>query len=98
MASEAPPDTLQDVQESLLEFPCKFPIKAMGRDENEFAALATRIILTHAEIYADEAITSNASGSGKFVSVTVTIEATSKAQLDRIYQALTDCEQVLVAL
>ena len=98
MVSEAPPDTLQDVQESLLEFPCKFPIKAMGRDENEFAALATRIILTHAEIYPDEAITSNASGSGKFVSVTVTIEATSKAQLDRIYQALTDCEQVLVAL
>lgn len=98
MASEAPPDTLQDVQESLLEFPCKFPIKAMGRDENEFAALATKIILTHAEIYPDEVITYNASGSGKFVSVTVTIEATSKAQLDRIYQALTDCEQVLVAL
>lgn len=98
MASEAPPDTLQDVQESLLDFPCKFPIKAMGRNENEFVALATKIILTHAEIYPDEATTSNTSGSGKFVSVTVTIEATSKAQLDRIYQALTDCEQVLVAL
>ncbi len=98
MASEQPPDTLQDVQESLLEFPCKFPIKAMGRDENGFEALAIRIILTHAEIYQDEAITTNPSGSGKYVSVTVTIQATSKAQLDSIYQDLSDCEQVLVAL
>lgn len=92
------PDTLQDVQESLLEFPCKFPIKAMGRSEPGFETLVTEIILRHAEIYADEETKTNPSGSGNFVSVTVTIEATSKAQLDSIYQDLTDCEQVLVAL
>ena len=98
MATQAPPDTNADVQESLLEFPCKFPIKAMGRKEGGFEALVTKLILEHAEIYADEKTTVNASGGGNFISVTVTIEATSKAQLDCIYQSLTDCEQVLVAL
>ena len=98
MATQAPPDTNADVQESLLEFPCRFPIKAMGRSDAGFEQLATNIILTHAEIYADEKITSNPSGSGNFISITVVINAKSKAQLDRIYQDLTDCEQVLVAL
>ncbi len=98
MASNETTDTLQDVQETLLKFPCKFPIKVMGRADIDFEDLITKIILRHAESYADEATTSNSSGSGNFVSVTVTIEATSKAQLDSIYQDLTDCEQVLVAL
>lgn len=85
-------------EETLLEFPCKFPVKAMGRFEEGFEALVTKIILTHAEMYAGEPVTSNSSGSGKYISVTVVIEALSKPQLDSIYQDLTDCEQVLIAL
>ena len=100
MASSIPPegDTNTSQEETLLEFPCKFPVKAMGRSEDGFEALVTEIILTHAKIYVGERVTTNPSGSGNFVSVTVTIEAQSKAQLDRIYQDLTGCEQVLVAL
>ena len=51
-----------------------------------------------AELFAGEPVTVHPSSSGNYLSVTVTIEAASKAQLDRIYQDLTDCEQVLVAL
>jgi hypothetical protein len=98
MASKTFPETDSNQPETLLEFPCKFPVKAMGRGEDGFEALVTKIILTHAEIYIGEQITINPSASGKFISVTVTIEAQSKAQLDRIYQDLTSCEQVLVAL
>ena len=103
MASRYPPEGVDPDQElierdTLLEFPCKFPIKAMGRKEDGFATLIETMVLAHAEIYAGEEVTVNASGSGNFISVTVTIEATSKDQLDRIYQDLTDCEQVLVAL
>ena len=98
MASVFPPDNGSDQQETLLEFPCTFPVKAMGRNEDGFEALVTKIILSHAEKSVAEAITTNLSSSGKYLSVTVTIEAISKAQLDRIYQDLTDCEQVLVAL
>jgi len=98
MASKFPPDQQTSQQETLLEFPCSFPVKAMGRDEEGFVALVTDIVLAHAEMHANDEITTNSSGSGKFISVTVTIEALSKDQLDRIYQDLTDCEQVLVAL
>jgi hypothetical protein len=98
MASVFPPGNGSDEQETLLEFPCKFPVKAMGRNEEGFEALVTKIILNHAEMFAAEAVTTNLSSTGKYLSITISIEAVSKAQLDRIYQDLTDCEQVLVAL
>ena len=98
MASMHPPENGKEQRETLLEFPCTFPIKAMGRDDGDFEALITKIISKHADISAGVPVTTNASSSGSYLSVTVTIEAVSKAQLDRIYQDLTDCEQVLVAL
>ena len=98
MASMFPPANGSEQPETLLEFPCDFPVKAMGRHDDGFEALVTKIILTHADPVAGVPVTTNASSSGSYLSVTVTIEAVSKAQLDRIYQDLTDCEQVLVAL
>lgn len=106
MASRYPPEGLEDSleegleqqAETLMEFPCKFQVKAMGRDIDGFQALVEKIVFEHADAYENEPVTTNSSETGKFVSVTVTIEATSKEQLDRIYQALTDDEQVVVAL
>jgi len=100
MASRNPPEINMETgeQETLFEFPCKFPVKAMGRAEHGFEALVTKLILGHAEIYAGEPVTTNPSSSGNFISVTVIIEALSKTQLDSIYQDLTSCEQVLLAL
>ena len=85
-------------EETLLEFPCAFPIKAMGRNSDDFEQLVTTLIFRHAAPVPGEAVKVNASGQGNFLSVTVTVEATSKAQLDRIYQDLPDNEQVLMAL
>lgn len=98
MGSINPSDTGSDQQETLLEFPCTFPVKAMGRNDDGFEALVTKLVLAHAENSAAEPVKTKSSGAGKYLSVTVTIEATSKAQLDRIYQDLTDCGQVLLAL
>jgi putative lipoic acid-binding regulatory protein len=98
MASKKPPESATSEQETLLEFPCKFPVKAMGLNEEGFEALVTGIVLSHAEMYLGEEVTLNTTSSGKYTSVTVTINALSKVQLDLIYQDLTDCEQVLVAL
>ena len=85
-------------EQSLLEFPCRFPVKAMGRRTPEFEEIVSRIILAHAELWPDEPIRSTPSRAGNFVSVTAVVNATSKEQLDNIYQALTECAQVLVAL
>ena len=82
----------------LLEFPCRFPIKAMGRQEAGFEDLVSGIILRHAQLWPGEAIRSTPSKAGRFVSVTAVVRAESQEQLDAIYQDLSDCGQVLVAL
>jgi len=83
---------------SLLEFPCRFPIKVMGRPGTEFEQIVSGIIFSHAQPVADETLKITHSKAGTYISITAVIEATSQQQLDAIYQALTDCEQVLVAL
>ncbi len=84
--------------DTLLRFPCRFPIKAMGRLEKEFRDIVVEIVSKHTQSVADEYISEQPSRAGNFVSVTVTINATSREQLDRIYQDLTDCRKVLMAL
>ena len=83
---------------SLLEFPCRFPIKAMGRQRDGFEELITGIVSNHAELWPGEPVRSAPSKAGKFVSITAVIEARSQEQLDAIYQDLTDCVEVLMAL
>ena len=83
---------------SLLEFPCRFPIKAMGRQSDEFELIVNDIISRHANLWLDEPIQVKPSGAGNFLSITAVITAESQSQLDAIYQDLTDCEQVLMAL
>ena len=85
-------------EESALEFPCQFPIKMMGRDTPEFRATARALVEKHAGDVADEAVTAALSRNGRFVSVTVTITATSREQLDTIYREVTAHEDVLMAL
>lgn len=85
-------------QETLLEFPCRFPIKAMGEDNGEFEILVVELVRKHAPDLTEEAVASRASQGGKYLSVTVTVTATSREQLDNIYRELTACEQVLYAL
>lgn len=85
-------------QETLLEFPCQFPIKAMGRAEGDFEALIVTLIRKHVPDLAEGAVKIRDSQNGRFLSVTVTVTATSREQLDNIYRELTACEQVLMAL
>ena len=85
-------------EESALEFPCKFPIKMMGRESPEFRATARALVEKHVGEVADDAVQAALSRNGRFVSVTVTINATSRQQLDDIYQDVTDHEDVLMAL
>ncbi|MBT8081922.1 MAG: DUF493 domain-containing protein [Gammaproteobacteria bacterium] len=84
--------------ESAIEFPCTFPIKMMGRDTPEFRAAARTLVEKHAGVVPDEAVQATLSRNGRFVSVTVTIFATSQQQLDDIYQDATDHADVLYAL
>ena len=84
--------------ETLLEFPCDFPIKIMGRESAEFRALARALVEKHTGPLADDAIVSSLSRNGAFVSVTVTVAAQSQQQLDDIYREVTSDDEILMAL
>ncbi len=85
-------------EETLFEFPCQFPIKAMGKSSSEFDSIIVGIVRRHSNDISEGAVKTRLSKEGKFSSVTITIEATSKKQLDAIYRDLTDCPEVLMAL
>lgn len=85
-------------EESAIEFPCEFPIKMMGRNLPEFRITARALVEKHAGPVADVAVQESLSRNERFVSVTVTITATSQQQLDNIYQDVTDHADVLMAL
>ena len=89
---------MSEEQETLLEFPCRFPIKAMGRAGEDFDTLVVQMVRRHVPDLNEAAVTLRESSGGKWVSVTVVIEATSKSQLDAIYRELSAHEKVVWAL
>jgi putative lipoic acid-binding regulatory protein len=75
-------------EDSLIEFPCDFPIKIMGARRDDFAQTVVEIVLRHAPGFAAETVEMRASSSGNYLSVTCTVRAESKAQLDALYREL----------
>ncbi len=84
--------------ETLLEFPCEFPIKLMGKHTDEFALIVSTLVEKHTGALDDSAIESSLSKNDRFISITITITAQSKQQLDSIYQDATNHPDVLMAL
>jgi uncharacterized protein len=85
-------------EETLLTFPCQFPIKVMGKNNIEFDLLVIEIVRRHIPELHEQAVTTRPSKDANYLAVTVTVQATSKAQLDAIYQDLTNHPHVLMAL
>lgn len=81
----------------LLKFPCEFPIKVMGKKESDVKTKSLAIIQKHCPDYTDEPL-ERLSRDKNYISLTFTVNATSKEQLDEIYTELTQCEDVLMAL
>jgi len=85
-------------QTSLIEYPCDFPIKIMGKSEHKITEIAIQIVRQHAPDFDETSMTVRASKNGTYLSITCTIKATSRMQLDALYQALSDHPMVAVAL
>lgn len=92
MANETPPT------ETLLTFPCDFTIKVFGLASDEFERTVLGIIVQQAPKLAESAIQSRLSTQGKYMALSVTIQAESKEQLDNIYRGLSASPQVIMAL
>ena len=79
-------------QVSLLEFPCAFPIKVMGRREDGFAQAIVDVVCRHAPDFDPATLEMRTSSAGNYLSVTATVNATSREQLDEL------CAHPMVAM
>lgn len=84
--------------ESPLKFPTAFPIKVMGRRADGFAQRVLDIVLKHAPDFEPSTLEMRASREGNYLSVTVTINATSREQLDSLYRELSGHPMVAMVL
>jgi putative lipoic acid-binding regulatory protein len=84
--------------ETLFDFPCEFPIKVMGEAADDFDSFIVSLVRRHSPDLGEGAVRTRTSRGGRYMSVTVTIQARSRAQLDAIYMDLTAHDRVLVAL
>lgn len=75
--------------ETLIEFPCDFPIKVMGKTEADFSAKIIKIIQAYEPRFDASKVEMKGSAKGNYTSLTCTCYVESKEQLDNIYRALT---------
>jgi putative lipoic acid-binding regulatory protein len=83
---------------SLLEFPCDFPLKIMGARHDDFVSTMVEVVRRHVPDFADDAIATRTSAKGSYLSLTCTIRATSREQLDALYRELSAHPMVKVVL
>ena len=87
-----------DPAASVFNFPCAFPIKAVGYSSADFQATVVSIIRRHAPDLDERAVTSRLSGQGRYLAISATFTAHSREQLDALYVELSGHEQVLWVL
>jgi len=83
---------------SLIQYPTDFPIKILGLNEAGFEAAIADLLRLHAPDFDLASIEVRESRGGRYLSITATINATSRSQLDTIYRALTSHPMVRVVL
>ncbi|MCW5574463.1 MAG: DUF493 domain-containing protein [Burkholderiales bacterium] len=83
---------------SLIEYPSDFPLKILGHTQPGFAQAILAVVKKHAPDFDDASLTMKTSKKGKYLSVTCVIRATSREQLDALYQELCDHPMVVMVL
>ncbi len=89
---------MSEEQKELMEFPCRFPIKVMGEKHPDFHPTIFEVVRVHAPDLDITDIVMRDSSSGRYVSLTITVTAISREQLDDIYRALSSHSLVKFAL
>ena len=98
MATSDLPSSPRPPQESLIEYPCLFPIKVMGSRVEGFTAALVSVARDFDPDFDEARLELRESRGGNYLSVTLTVTATSREQLDNLYRALTGHPLVKVVL
>jgi len=84
--------------DSLIEYPCDFPVKVMGLLQQGFTEAVTEVVMRHDQAFDIATIEVRPSSGARYVSLTCTVRAKSREQLDALYQELCDHSQVVMVL
>ena len=84
--------------DSLIEYPSDFPIKVMGQMHDDFAQTLVDVVVRHDPTFHAGKMDMRPSAKGTYLSLTVTVRATSREQLDNLYRALSSHPMVKVVL
>ncbi len=89
----SPPD-----ETSLITYPCAFPIKVMGAHVEGFVQAVVQVALQFDPGFDPATVQTRPSRAGNWLGVTITVTATSRAQLDELYRTLSSHPMVKVVL
>ena len=89
---------MTELEQSLIEFPCEFPIKIMGKTQAGFAQAVIEVVQRHAPEFDPSTLEMRPSREGRYLSLTCTVTATSREQLDELYRELCDHPMVTMVL
>ena len=91
---------MQDIppEQSLIEYPSRFPIKVMGLNVNGFVHAVTQIAERFDPGFDAATVELRPSKGDKYLGVTITVTATSRAQLDELYRTLSTHPMVKMVL
>ena len=89
---------MADRDRKLMDFPCSYPLKVIGKNTNEFYSTVSAIIERHVSDSSGITYTGRVSSGDKYLSITATFSAESQEQLAAIYKELNDHRLVLFTL
>ena len=91
---------MQDIppEQSLIEYPCEFPIKVMGLMQDAFAQTILEVVMIHDPTFHAGKMDMRPSSKGNYLSLTVTIWAIHREQLDNLYRDLSSHPMVKMVL
>jgi len=85
-------------KDSPLEFPCRWPVKAMVEAGEDSLHDVLAAIARHAELPAEREVSIRPSRHGRYESITVTVEARSRGHLEAIYSEIRALDVVKMTL
>ncbi len=87
-----------DPKDSLIEYPCDFPLKIFGASQPDFAPAIAKVVLVHAPDFDVSTMEMRSSAKANYICLTCTVRVTSREQLDNLYRDLSSHPMVKMVL
>ena len=84
--------------ESLIDFPCEFPIKILGKDNDVFENTVSQIMSKHDQEYSELSVKKNNSKNKNYIALTWVVNVNNQDELDNIYKDLSKDKNILFVL